>query len=218
MRTLRLVAALLSPALLLACGTGTGTGDGDGDGAASDPGPATSAPSSPVPAATGRVSTPQLALVMDTGRPELCLGPVAQSWPPQCRGLPLAGWRWSEHPEHEEQDGARWGSFAVTGTWDGERFTVQEAVPAARYDVPGAEPTATSTPGSTVRPSLSPDELAVVAEESALLPGWRSAAVVDSQVLVDVVYDDGSLQEWADQRWGRGVVVLLPLLSGDRAP
>ncbi|WP_104107868.1 hypothetical protein [Nocardioides sp. 616] len=216
MRTLRLVAALLSPALLLACGTG------DGDGAASDPGPATAAPSSPVqpdvPAATGRVSTPQLGLVMDTGRPELCLGPVAQSWPPQCRGLPLAGWRWSEHPEHEEQDGIRWGSFAVTGTWDGERFTVQEAIPAARYDVPDAEPTATSTPGTTVRPSLSPDELAAVAEESALLPGQRGAAVVEGQVLVDVVYDDGSLQEWVDQRWGRGVVVLLPLLTGDGAP
>ena len=33
--------------------------------------------------------------VMDVGgRVELCLGPIAESYPPQCRGIPVEGWSW----------------------------------------------------------------------------------------------------------------------------
>ena len=87
-----------------------------------------------MPAATGPVSTDGLVTVLDDGDgPELCTF-VAESMPPQCSGTPMAGWDWAAHPEHEDQSGTKWGSFALTGTFDGTTFTVTEATPAALYD------------------------------------------------------------------------------------
>ena len=218
MRTLRAVASLLVLVVLMAALAACG---GEDDEVASDPAPSPSeaapGPAPEPPAATGRVSSARLGLVLDRETPQLCLGPVALSIPPQCSGLPLVGWRWSEHPEHERQDGVRWGSFAVTGTWDGERFTVTDAIPAALYDVPPSEEPNDDPAWPTPSPALSADDLAALADETEVLPGRLSASPVQGRVLVDVVYDDGSLQEWADARWGPGAVVLLPLLTGDGA-
>lgn len=93
------------------------------------------------PADADVVRTDGLATVLDDGDgPELCLGPVAQSLPPQCSGLPMTGWDWADHPEHEEAAGVRWGSFAVSGTWDGETFAATDATPAALYDAMAEKP------------------------------------------------------------------------------
>jgi hypothetical protein len=54
--------------------------------------------------------------------PQLCFG-VAESYPPQCQGPELVGWDWSA-VEAESASGTTWGSFRLTGTWDGERFTL----------------------------------------------------------------------------------------------
>jgi hypothetical protein len=112
------VALVLTAALLAACG-------GDGDATATD---------STGDRPTGPVHT-GLVMVMGTGVPEACLGPVAESWPPQCSGPELVGWDWADHRGMFERQGEiRWGQFALTGTWDGERLVVTEAVPAALYD------------------------------------------------------------------------------------
>ena len=200
MRTLLAVVALLLAApLLAACGD-------EGDTTATDPGssPGGSVPTE-IPAAPGTVHTRGLVTVMDTGDPELCLGPVAESWPPQCGGPRIDGWDWTDHHgvfEHQQQ--IRWGQFAVTGTWDGSTFGYHDAVAAALYDPMPTEQVRYPAPAVEHTPA----ELEDIAVEVGDLPGAQGAYVDAGHVLVDVVYDDGSLQSWADRAYGKGVVVV----------
>jgi hypothetical protein len=146
---------------------------------------------------------------MDTGTPEVCLGPVAESYPPQCSGPELVGWDWADHDGMFERQGQiRWGQFALTGTWDGERLTATDAIPAALYDaLPAEEPT-------YPEPAAQPDEseLEEARGDVADLPGAQGAYVDGPRVLVDVTYDDGSIQDWADAAYGEGVVVVHSML------
>jgi hypothetical protein len=57
---------------------------------------------------------------------ELCLGGIAESYPPQCSGLPIPNWDWSEVEGEESASGTTWGTFHVLGTYDGSAFTVLE--------------------------------------------------------------------------------------------
>lgn len=192
----------------------SGCGSDEGSTTASDPaGDAPATPSAPtaVPAAPGAVHTRDIATVMDTGAPELCLGAVAESYPPQCTGPAIAGWDWADHNKMFEREGAAtWGTFAVTGQWDGETFTYESAVPAALYDPMMQEPPTYPAPAV----ELTEDELLEIQEGLAdVLPGYQSSSPDgDGRLVVDVVYDDGSLQEWADGEYGKGVVVLSSLL------
>ncbi|MBZ5737582.1 hypothetical protein [Nocardioides mangrovi] len=163
-----------------------------------------------IPAAPGRVSTLGLATVLDPGDgPTLCVGGVRESYPPQCDGLPLAGWDWSDHDGTYDHSGeVRFGGYAVTGTWDGETFTVESAVPAAGYD-----PAPLASPAYPVPAQHhTAVELAAIAREVTDLPGADGSEVHGQNVVVTVVYDDGSLQRWADREWGDGTVVVTPLL------
>ena len=204
MRTLLAVVALLLAApLLAACGD-------EGDTTAPAPGssPGGSVPTE-IPAAPGTVHTRGLVTVMDTGDPELCLGPVAESWPPQCGGPRIDGWDWTDHHgvfEHQQQ--IRWGQFAVTGTWDGSTFGYHDAVAAALYDPMPTEQVRYPAPAVEHTPA----ELEDIAVEVGDLPGAQGAYVDAGHVLVDVVYDDGSLQAWTDDTYGKDVVIVRPAL------
>lgn len=61
--------------------------------------------------------------------PVLCLGGIADSLPPQCEGIALAGWDWDAVEGEESASGSTWGAFHVTGTYDGATFTVGGAGP-----------------------------------------------------------------------------------------
>ncbi len=201
MKTLLAALALLT---LAACGSESGA-------TATDPGSSDdSAMPTSVPAADGPVRTRNLATVMDTGEPELCLGPVAESYPPQCGGLPLAGWDWTDHDGVFDREGdVRWGMFAVTGTFDGITFTVTDAIPAALYDPAITEEPTYPSPGKAYTDA----ELADIAETVGHdLPGAQGAYGADGHVLVDVTYDDGSLQAWVDQEYGENVVIVTSAL------
>jgi hypothetical protein len=203
---MKLVLAALALVTLAACG---GRTDG---GQASDPGSSPSGSSVPgeVPAAPGTVHTRGLVTVMDTGTPELCLGPVAESYPPQCSGPPIEGWDWEDrHGVFETEGKVRWGQFAVTGTWDGNTFTVKGAIPAALYDPAApAEPTVPPAAQSYTQREL--DDLAeMLGHELARAQG---AFADNGHVFVDVTYDDGSLQAWADDKYGKDVVLVVPSL------
>lgn len=207
------------PALLLALGPLTAlaacSDDGGGD-TASDPGgtssaaPAASAPTSaPLPA--GPVRTVTLATVLDDGDgAQLCLGPVAESYPPQCGGDPLPNWDWARHGQgmFERQGAVRWGTFAVTGTYDGTAFTVTEAVPGPLYDPAVLEPTPTPTPATAYDEA----RLEAIAAEVRGLPGARGSYSDGTVVTLEVLYDDGSLQRWTDEEYGAGVVRVSPQL------
>jgi len=206
---MRIVLALAATLLVLAgCGSNS-----DGDTTATDPSGSSGIPSA-IPAAPGKVWTYNIATVMDTGSPELCLGPVAESYPPQCSGPPISGWDWADHKgTYDEQQGTRWGSYAVGGTWDGTTFTYSDAVGAAVYD-PAAPPTPSYPTPATKH---SEKELAAIAYELGDLPGALSFWPVDGRAHVDVVYDDGSLQAWADDEYGAGVVVVTSMLMDEES-
>ena len=73
--------------------------------------------------------------VLDDGSgPQLCLGGVAESYPPQCGGIPLVGWDWSAVDGQESASGTTWGDFHVVGTYDGKVFTVSDVGPYAPDD------------------------------------------------------------------------------------
>ena len=279
-----LAAVALAVGLLGLAGCGT-----ESDSQARDPGTFGSDPLAmprEVPAADGPVSTDGLVTVLDEGAaaggPRLCLGPVARSLPPQCEGIALADWRWSEHAEHERRAGVRWGDFALTGTFDGTTLHVTEAVPAALYDalpeppdgpdletpcdepeggwgvvdaskvsgaaldetlrvaaqldgyaeswldpaeetdpargivnvrvtgdVEDAEATLRETWGGALcvsQAGYSGAELSTVSNELQALPGVLTRSAWNDVVLVEVVHDDGSIQDWADATYGGGRV------------
>ena len=70
--------------------------------------------------------------------PELCLGWVADSLPPLCRGLPITNWRWDQVEGEQTAVGTTWGTYRLVGTYDGARFTVVRAVLAAPTSRPSA--------------------------------------------------------------------------------
>lgn len=294
----RLVAVLAGLALLAGCGERTDSAEPQGP---------VSSPTA-VPAAEGEVTG--RATVLDDGEgPELCLGSIALSLPPQCDGPKVIGWDWADHPEAESASGVRWGGFVVTGHWDGSSFAATEARVATEADnsstlgeppppTPCEEPAggwkvldpATTTMSTRdalsraaearedygliwVDQSINPAAARIhageqslelsqamndpklmimnvgvtgdVAEaEADLRPLWggplcvyrvantqarlRAAAEelmdlpgsldggygsISNTVELSVIYDDGSIQQWADQTYGEGVVEITSALT-----
>ena len=202
MRSLIALSVLL---LVTACGTDTVD-------SGTDPGGGSTPPPMPtdVPTADGPVVG--LGLVLDgsaDGEPGFCLGPVAESYPPQCQGLPLDGWVWSEQQgDFDNAGGVRFGTFAVTGIFDGTTLTYESAVPGALYDpMPRPEPTSSAAEDHTQA------ELEAIAEKLQELPGALSTMPGDNLVVVDVVHDDGTLQDWADTTYGDGLVFVHSALA-----
>lgn len=77
-------------------------------------------------------STPQkyrgngLVLEEEGRGPELCLGGVNDSLPPQCSGIPLEGWDWDAVDGEETAAGTTFGHYEVTGFYDGKTLEVTE--------------------------------------------------------------------------------------------
>jgi len=206
-RFLPLTAVLAaSVALLAACATPGG----------SAPGPAGDAPSgyslgslTPAPP-EGEVIAQ--GTVMDTaGDVELCVGPIAESYPPQCQGIPVSGWSWDGVEGSDTSGDIRWGAYAVQGTYDGDTFTVtQPPVLLALYD-----PAPVQEPTDPPAPSADPATLEEIQEElpsrlgAAFLASWPE----EGRLMVEVVWDDGTWQKAADEDYGTGVVVIQSALT-----
>nr|MBA3399511.1 hypothetical protein [Acidimicrobiia bacterium] len=102
----------------------------------------------PVTGGSAPVNEPQLyravatVLEDDTHGPQLCLGAIAESYPPQCGGLDITNWRWDDVAHQPEQPNdpnlgeitAKWGEYVVVGTYDAEAqtFTLTEPARAAK--------------------------------------------------------------------------------------
>jgi hypothetical protein len=68
--------------------------------------------------------------------PELCLGGVLDSLPPQCGDVPITNWDWDAIRGEDSANGTTWVDSAyVTGRFDGSRFTVVSARVATADDV-----------------------------------------------------------------------------------
>lgn len=271
MRIYTAAAVLSLLGALAACSTEEGMRavDGAASGDATSDAPASQAPA-PVP--DGEVRTSGLVTVLDDGDgPQLCLGAVAESYPPQCGGPAVADFDWGDVGS-EEAAGVRWGSYALTGTFDGTTFTVTDAIPAALYDTMG-EPTddplaaACDDATTTDTAKATPEDLDATLAAASALPTYATAwlsgntinvavtddaegaeqelrktwggmlcvttvertdadlntvnqelqAALGEQLLTSgsfapdsldaqVVFDDGSIQEWADETYGEGLV------------
>ena len=290
MRPALVASATLALLVLAACGSEQGSTVTDPAGEASAP--ASSGATMPTSVAADDVEVIGVGTVLDAGRPELCLGPVAESYPPQCSGILVEGWDWRQVRGTFESSGeTRWGGYAVTGTYDGTTLTLtQEPVSSALYDpaAPEVDPLVTRCPepeggwqvvdrgavryedqdaalsaamqlpgyaGSFVdqaqllqQPdsSIAPadasqtivnvlvtedaagaekilrgiwggalcvamaehpeQELIAIQDGLQNLPGLLSSGAQLDAIQADVVWDDGSLQAWADTTYGEGLV------------
>ncbi|MDR7111967.1 hypothetical protein J2X03_001844 [Microbacterium trichothecenolyticum] len=191
------IAATAAVVLLAASACASGSPDGT-------PAPASLGAVTPIPpegevAATGTV--------LDTGgAAQLCLGAVAESYPPQCTGIPLEGWTWDGVDGAESSGEVTWGAYAVRGAYDGETFTsTQPPILLALYDPIRPEDPTGGRPGAGDEATLTaiqdelPDKLGDAYLASSAQDGW---------LWVDVVWDDGSWQEAADAEYGADTVII----------
>lgn len=132
--------------------------------------------------------------VLDGGDhgPELCLGSVAESLPPQCSGVELVGWDWSAVEGEQSASGTTWGEFDLVGTYDGTSFTVVEVVGPATYEPGVADPVeagCSEPPGgwTSVDVSLATDEDLTAAVQAAEAEPDSAGAWID---YVEEVTDD----------------------------
>ncbi|MCR2792825.1 hypothetical protein NQ156_07095 [Microbacterium sp. zg.Y625] len=184
------------------------------------PGPASSSPS-PDPSAPDAMAAPLGAVwpeppqgeiiaegtVLDAnGVVVLCLGAVADAAPPQCSGTPLEGWNWDGLISAGTAD-AIWGTYTVQGRYDGERIRVtQSPMPAAHQE---------PAPEATVTDDAERKRLTDVWQQIVDRIGTRtiSTHIDPDHVEVHVVWDDGTLQDAADDEFGDGVVVVRSALQ-----
>jgi hypothetical protein len=145
--------------------------------------------------------------VMDVaGAPELCLGAIAESSPPQCSGIPITNWSWDGVEGSETSGDVTWGAYAVQGTYDGEDFTVtQPPIMLALYD-PMALPDPTDgQPGAGTEADLLRIQASL---PERLDDAYLSSSPENGWLWVDVVWDDGTWQDAADADFGENVVVI----------
>lgn len=187
--------------VLAACATPIGDDAGDGLQILPDPPPA----SIPAP---GEVLGQGTVIQTGSDAAMLCLGAVAESYPPQCSGPEIDGWDWSTVEGTESSNGVTWGTYVVQGDWDGERFALtQPPVMLALYDpMPIEQPLLEPANAGTT------DEARLLAIQSEVhstdgVP-VLSSSPNNGYLFLDVVYDDGQIQRYFDQLYGERVVVV----------
>lgn len=193
----RALVALALPALLLtACAAEPGS---------SGLGPDVSQPI----AAPGEVTGQGMVLQVD-GKPAVfCLGAIMESYPPQCSGPELAEWEWPDDQMWESSNGVTWGTYAITGTWDGVRFTpTYPPIPLALYDPIRPEPDPRTDPANAADNS---EELLTRVQDE--LSSWTDVTVLSTYpengyLWVSVYYDDGTIQAYLDEVYGPNVVAV----------
>lgn len=145
-----------------------------------------------------------------SGDARLCLGAVAESYPPQCSGIPLDGWTWDGVDGSESSGDTTWGSYAVRGMYDDERYAVTDPpILLALYDPIRADDPAGGVDGTTSAADLVriQDDLS-----ASLGPDALSLWTERGYVWVQVVWDDGSLQDAVDAAYGDDVVIVTSAL------
>lgn len=163
----------------------------------------------PMPSATEPVLAVGTVLEQD-GRALLCVGAVAESAPPQCDGQELLGWDWAAF-DHEETGGVRWvQGVAIEGTYDAEAQTFTatgEPMSAAAIQLPAVETPEGELDEATI--AAVQEDLTTIAGPN-MLGSWGERGTV----VLNVTYDDGSVQAAIDAIYGDGVVFVVPALRG----
>ena len=165
MRRAALVAALLALAL-------AGCAD-----PAPDPGPPTASGSGSGSSSDGLVEGDAFVLEDRSHGPELCLGGVATSLPPQCGGVPIRGWDWEAVEGEEARSGTTWGEYHVAGSYDGDSFAVSEvSAPGA----PAPDDREIGTPCPVSDGGGTAPDVSMAGEDDLLAAGRAAEAEADS--------------------------------------
>lgn len=126
--------------------------------------------------------------------PQLCLGGVNESLPPQCGGPDITNWDWSDL-ESESASGTTWGTYTVVGTYDGTAFTLTEpAQPPS--SIPNTEP-----PSNLGTPCEEPDGGWAVTNEATATEEGMNAAITyanEQSEFAGVWLDQSINEELAD--------------------
>ena len=214
MRILAAAAVLTVLGAATACSTEADMKAVDSSGSG---GSAAAAPSdgAPTPVPDGEVRTQGLVMVLDDGDgPELCLGGVAESYPPQCGGPALTDFEWGD-VGFEEASGVRWGQYALTGTYDGTAFTVTDAIPAALYDVmaePEQDPPAAACDAATTTDTTraTPEDMDATLAAASALPTYAPAWLTGNTINVAVTEDAEGAEAELRKTWG-GMLCVTPV-------
>lgn len=195
---------IAAAALLVAAGCATPGAD-----APSAPAAPAALSELPVPGPNGEVLAIATVLEQDDGA-ILCVGPVAESAPPQCDGPALLGWDWDAF-EHQETGDVRWvQGVAITGVYeaDADSFTqTGEPRSAAAITLPAVEVPAGELDEETIQSMQ--DELMALGRAD-FYGSWGEQGTV----ALEVLYDDGSMQAALDEIYGAGAVFVISALRG----
>ncbi|ANP71740.1 hypothetical protein [Cryobacterium arcticum] len=207
-----------SPGVLVLAIVGAGLLALGGCGGPAAPGAGAGPGGFPRPAAAGEVLAQGLVLHKDGEDPQLCLGSVAESYPPLCGGPPIVGWDWATVEQSERASGVTWGSYAITGTWNAAVFTVtQPPIPLSLYD-----PLRVDDPREDPQNAGASDEATLLRLQEKLhsadyspsqYTDWAQAPILsdwtaNGYLWVSVIYDDGSIQRFMDDQFGTGIVAV----------
>lgn len=145
--------------------------------------------------------------------PQLCLGAVMESYPPQCSGPFIRNWDWSEADGEATASGVTWGAYAVAGTWDGTEFTqTRDPIPLSLYDPP--RPTA---PGLGEGPAGAGTEAQLELIRDEVHSSYGGTILIseirNGYLILDVFYDDGALQKEMDPRYGSNLILVRSALK-----
>ncbi len=145
--------------------------------------------------------------VLDTaGEVQLCLGTIMESYPPQCSGVPLDDWSWDGIDGSETSGETTWGAYAVYATYDGKRLTnTDPPIMLALFDPVAPEDPTGGVEGATPEADLTSiqDDISERLGNDALTVGTDRG-----YVWLQVVWDDGTMQDAADAEFGDDVVIV----------
>lgn len=188
MRTVALATALF---LAAGCGSVTEPGPDAAGSVAATPTPTRTVLPVPtqIPDSSGLVRSRGIPTVLARGDepPQLCLGAVAESLPPQCGGPVIEGWDWADYVGHyDEASGVRWSGVQVSGRLVDGRFVLRHAWVNNKYGIsdgglqvaprpPCPEPDGGWRPVDTTK--VSEEAMSATVEAAAALPGYGEAWV-----------------------------------------
>jgi hypothetical protein len=143
--------------------------------------------------------------------PEFCLGYIATSDPPMCRGPVIDGWNWDSVAGSQTVGMVTHGDYLLQGTWDGKTFTLGQTPPRPlglnEYVLHGP-----SDPrrDAAHRGAGTAGQLRNVRNEllNSGEPTMLSALVENGYVFLKVIYDDESIQKSMDRRYGANIVAV----------
>ena len=135
---------------------------------------------------------------------------------PQCGGPPISGWDWTAVDGEESASSATWGTHAAQGNWDGARFTVtQPPIMLALYD---AMANPDPREGPTNSGAADEGDLLAIQEELPVAIDVLGSYPSNGYLFVDVIYDDGQIQEYLDEVYGENVVAVRSALRDVGSP